>query len=246
MKKLCLILSLVFIIACFTSCKESNKVITADNAAVITTYADFVDYDYNSIKDNAKIIVHVKITNELTNQNSTCSYDGANIVSFSSVRNADILEVYKNSTGKDLGSTIQITETAAVSNDGKLYITNDDTPLKKGNEYIVFLNNTASGDSYCIMSSATGKINITDDINQNKNLEITYKTLLEYSCDTDNELKQLILNATVIDGMPEYAEYLSTVVLSTKFGDISITEAKTENADYRVFEINKRLWIRTK
>lgn len=244
MKKLCLILSLVLITAYFTGCKDSNKVINADNAAVITIYADFVDYDYNSIKDNAEIIAHVKITDELTNQNSNCSYDGVNIVSFSSVRNAYILEVYKNSTGKDLGSTIQITETAAVSNDGKLYVTNGDTPLKKGNEYIVFLNSTTSGDGYCVMSAATGKINITDDVSLNKNHEIAYKTLLEFACDTDNELKQQLLNATAINEVYEYAEYLTPVVITTKFGNITVVEAKTENADYRVFEVNNDLWVK--
>lgn len=244
MKKLCLILSLALFIFCFAGCKENSSIITADDAAVITTYADFVDYDYNSIKDHAEIIAHVKIADELTNQNSNCSYDGVNIVSFSSVRNADILEVYKNSTGKDLGSTIQITETAAVSNDGKLYVTNGDTPLKKGNEYIVFLNSTTSSDGYCVMSAATGKINVTDDISLNKNHEIAYKTLLEYACDTDSELKQQLLNATAVNEIYEYAEYLTPVVITTKFGNITIKEAKTENSDYRVFEVNNDLWVK--
>lgn len=243
MKKLCLILSLVLITAYFTGCNDSNKVINADDAAIINTYADFIAYDYDAIKANAEIIAHIKVTDELTNQNSNCSFDGANIVSFSSVRNADILEVYKNSTGKDLGSSIKITETTAVSDDGKLYITSNDTPLKKGNEYIVFLNSTTSGDGYCIMSAATGKINVTDDINSNKNLEITYKTLLEYACDTDNEAVLQVLGATAVNGTYEYAEHLDPVVITTKFGDITIIEAITENADNKMLEINGNLWL---
>ena len=240
MKKLCLILSLVLITACFTGC----KVITADNATVTTTFVDLADYDYNSIKDEAKIIAHVKITDELTNKNSNCSYKGINIVSFSSVRNADILEVYENNTGKDLGSTIQIIETAAVSDDGKLYITNGDTPLKKDKEYIVFLNNDASGEGYCIMSAVKGKINVTDDINLNKNLEITYKTLLEYASDTNNETALKVLGGKNFKSIPEYAEYFDPVVITTKFGDITIIEAKRTNSDYRMFEINSNLWIK--
>ncbi len=242
-KIISVILGAVLATAIFTGCdkKESgnnaeNVNNTSSGVRVTPTYGEFLSYRYSTLKEDADIIAHVKITDELTQENSkTFGSKYGGIYDYISYRQADVIKMYKNNTGTDFGDSMQVYESAAITSDGNMLIDSGDTPLQKDDEYIVFLKATSDNRGYCIMSGPTGKINLTNP-QQNKNGEIEIKFLLDYEAKEPNELIEKILPLEPIAEMVDFTEYEYTTI-PTNYGNIEVVQAKLQG-DKLHFELH--------
>ena len=234
-KTLSTILVLTLSLISFTSCSK-DKVITANNATKVEVTFDAVDYTYLELKEEADIIAHVKILDELTNKNSFFKFteEGA-IYDFYSEQNAEVIKLYKNNTEESFEKGILIKDSIAISDGADLYASQYNKPLEKGSEYILFLKKATSGIGYCVMCEFVGKINLTD-FSQNNNYITEIKFLLDYEAKEPNELIEKILPLEPIAEMVDFTEYEYTTI-PTNYGNIEVVQAKLQG-DKLHFELH--------
>lgn len=114
----------------------------------ISSDTDCVIYTDEELETEASIIAKVEVLDELSSKNSLKEYHKGYgmVIRFCAVRSVRILEVYKDNGKLSAGDEFQVQESCAIyEQDGEYYYeTMDDIqPLKKGAEYILYLDSGA-------------------------------------------------------------------------------------------------------
>lgn len=118
-----------------------------------------------------------------------------------------------------------------------MLIDHGETPLQKGDEYILFLKLTTSGSGHCVMSGSTGKINLTNP-KYNKNGEIEFKFLLDYEAKEQNDIIEKILPLEAVGDKAGSFEQFENITIPTNYGDIHIAKAVTDDENNIYMELN--------
>ncbi|OLR55062.1 hypothetical protein BHK98_02660 [Hornefia porci] len=197
---------IVLLIATLTvtlcACGNENESKTS-KVKDIAVQSDYTQYEYTSLKQASEIIVKAEVQDELSEKNSIIekdSDDPESVSDFSAVREIKILEVYAGKEKIKSGDTIKIIEDAAM--DGEYYYHGENyKSLKKGEEYILFLNKNNAAGKYSIISADNGKVCTSDfkDMNDRseENFEVAVKALVEFDSDLDDKEKTKIIEGKV-------------------------------------------------
>ena len=89
-----ILVMLIILLLCGCRVRNNGEVLYQD----IVSHADFIQYNYDQLKEAAEIIAEVEIVDELSEDNSYLVYsDDAykDLLGFYSLREAKILSVYK-------------------------------------------------------------------------------------------------------------------------------------------------------
>lgn len=190
MKK-CITVMVIFIL-CFSlpGCGEMQNSGKTEIAAEV----DFVQYNYNELKDNAKIIAEVKVLDDLSEENSVLLYaedSPEELVGFYSLRTVQMLNVYKGTEFANAGETMQIIDNAAISKDCYYHVARYEE-LQKGNTYIVFLNNDTASGEMSIMSCENGVVDLSG-IENSEYYDIAIKSVAEFKSDlSEAEIQEIL------------------------------------------------------
>ncbi len=169
----------IFSIICMTiflqvGCGQKNDV-----AEDIAVQGSFVEFSYEELKDTAKIIAKIEVTDDLTTENSFEITDPETGTSggFYGKRTCKVLEYYKDVTG-NYAEELSFIEAAAIIEGQYLHIDGYDA-IQKGHQYIVYLNDdTASGDM-SVMSCNNGVVRLDEKESNLQFPEIAAKTIEE-------------------------------------------------------------------
>lgn len=237
LKKLFLMLSSLILIFS-VGCKQD----------VIVTYTDDIDYsqklyfkdpinaDYKTVNEASAIVAHVRITDELTNRNSKITYssDGA-VESYCSYRKAEVIKVYKNTTGNEISGNISIKEDIGIGDDEKVYLMYKGNSPLKVEEYILFLNPTNEKNTYATSYGNRSKVCVSNFEYSICGEDIIIKTLLDYTAKERISLIDELIGYTAVGLMPFEEGFDPNVIkVETEFGTIDIQKGLTgdENKKY--------------
>ena len=131
---------------------------------------DMIVYTYEELKERADAIVRVKITDELTKENSVYRLAEPNVYSRDtgwcySLREAEVIEVYRGGEDWHAGDTIKIQDACAIVPDGEkwfLYTFDEYEPPKKDTEYLLFLENGTKSGEPAIINYGNGSVNLDE------------------------------------------------------------------------------------
>ena len=191
---------------------ESNVITVEDIAPerILNSDALYWGYTYEELKESSDAIVKVKVLDDLTSENSLADYDDANdwIIRFCSARSVRALEFYKNETELSVGDTFKVQQNAAIFlSNGEYFMDslNGEEPLVRGETYILYLqkDSIAMSGELVIMSGENGLIHLENLAEDQQFIDITVRTLAEFECDMDEELKNELLEAETISLAPE-------------------------------------------
>lgn len=234
MKKI-MITGMILIVACVTFLGCSNTMLNANGLEEIVTLGDFIQYDYTELKENAKIIAEVEIEDELAKENSHFLYSNDiynQCIGYYSIRNAKILNLYKGDEYTSKGDVIEILDNAAVT-DSAYYHRDGYTELKKGNTYIVYLNNDTASGQFSIMSCSNGVVDLSK-ISESEYYDIAIKSIVEFKSDLSEREKATILSIPHIEKGEEIVSELDgveTFIVKLDNGKSEETLTFTYNAD---------------
>ena len=205
MKKIIVFLiTILTVTLCACTSEKESKTSDVKDVAVLS---DYIEYEYAPLKKASDLIVKAEIQDDLSEKNRVIerdSDDPGSIANFYAVRKIKILDVYAGKEKVKAGDTIKIIEDAA--KDEECYYHGENyKSLKKGEEYILFLNNDNAAGEYSIISADNGKVCTSDfqdmqDLNDN-NFDIAVKTLAEFDSDLDEQEKAKIINGKVYRSM---------------------------------------------
>lgn len=205
MKKIALLLIVALTL---TVCSCGTDRIPSD-IKDIAVQSDYVQYEYESLKQASDLIVKAEVVDELSEKNSTVekdSDDPDSISGFHAVREIKILDVFAGKEKPKAGEVIKIIEDAAMDN-GYYYHGENYETLQKGEEYILFLNKDNTFEEYSIISADNGKVctsNLTEMNNlDEENFEVAVKALVEYESKNSESEKKRILESEVKKGNNE-------------------------------------------
>lgn len=192
---------------------QENEVITVENIAperILNSDAMYWGYTYEELKENADVIVKVKVLDDLTSGNSLADYENETgwVIRFCSARSVQVLELYKNETELSVGDTFLVQQEAAIYlSNGEYFMNslNGEMPMLRDNTYILYLQkaDTSMSGELVIMSGENGLIHLENLTEDQKFIDITVKTLAEFECDMDEEIRNELLEAETISLAPE-------------------------------------------
>ena len=162
----------------------------------IAVQIDTVVFTYSELKEEAAIIAHIEVTDELSEENSfqVNDFETGTAGGFYGKRTAKVVEYFKDETGKN-APEISFIEPAALIDGQYLHFDGYDS-LTKGEEYVVFLDDeTASGDM-SVMSGSNGVVRLDGENTQFP--EIAKKTMAEF-IDKEKPAGQDYFNGRVIE-----------------------------------------------
>lgn len=206
MKKHVIIIGLLLAVAfSMSSCGDNEK--TLMDVPVIS---DYVQFDYSSLKNEAKIIAKVQVVDNLSTENTQLIYDPyeetqKSIIGFVGMRKVKILELYKG-TIFQVGETMEIIEPAGVTETQLLHDEGYQSMAKDG-IYIVFLNNETASGKYGIISASNGIVDLNNP-GYSKYLDIEVKTIVEYESDIPEHSKAKILVSKITQASGTDEQYL--------------------------------------
>lgn len=227
---MCIITSLA---ACTSDRSRSTEAIKEQ-----ITQADMEIFDYEALKERAKVIVKVSVMDALTEQNSRFLYDEYDdahpVIDYYALRSVRIIETYKDELNltKD---EIHVAEAAAME-DSTLYHYEGYEPLKKGNAYILFLGNDTEPKHLSIISCENGKVNL-DHIEKSNDMfyEIAAKAVIDFETELPEKKKQEFRKAEILK-----AEASGPMHESIAAGDnILVRYQKQEDGSYET-ELKER------
>lgn len=161
MKKQCTTVTLVLILILSLSLAGCAK--DSPDVQDVPVAGDHAIFDYAELKEQAKIIAKIEVTDTLSRENSFTLNDPetGSMGGFYGKRTGQVLEYYKDSTG-EFSKGLSFIEAAAIIDNRYLHIEGYES-LKEGNEYIVFLSDgTASGDM-SIISCNNGVVRLSPE-----------------------------------------------------------------------------------
>lgn len=164
------------------------------------TFGDHIQYDYEALKENAKVIAKIEAVDELGENNSHIIYDsdaGDNsIIGYYSARKVRIIDVYKSAFDFKEGDVLDIIESSAIC-DGLYLHDKNYEPMKKDTYYYVFLNDDTASGQLSIMSCSNGLLDL-ENIEKSEYVDVAVKTVIEFESDLALREKRVILNAEKI------------------------------------------------
>ncbi len=135
---------------------------------------DAIVFTLPELEAYAELIAKVEVTDDLTLENSHITYaDEAKkqgLGGFYSLRKIKVLETYKNDF-QTSSESLSIRDLTAKAEDGSILTFNDNRPLVKGNQYIVFLRTTEGSNELGIISADNGVFEV------NKTRETAFEQL---------------------------------------------------------------------
>ena len=192
-RKEALILAAAGLLALTTALAGCSREAEPEDIAV---QIDTVVFTYSELKEEAAIIAHIKVTDELSEENSfqVNDFETGTAGGFYGKRTAKVVEYFKDETGKN-APELSFIEPAAIIDGQYLHFDGYDS-LTKGEEYVVFLDDeTASGDM-SVMSGSNGVVRLDGENNQFP--EIAKKTMAEF-IDKEKTAGQDYFNGEVIE-----------------------------------------------
>ncbi len=192
-RKEALILTAAGLLALTTALAGCSREAEPEDIAV---QIDTVVFTYSELKEEAAIIAHIEVTDELSGENSFQVNDSETGTAggFYGKRTAKVIEYFKDETGRD-SSEITFIEPAALIDGQYLHFDGYDA-LTKGEEYVVFLDDeTASGDM-SVMSGSNGVVRL--DGENTRFPEMAKKTIAEF-IDKEKPAGQDYFNGEVIE-----------------------------------------------
>lgn len=150
--------------------------------------ADMIVYTYDELKERADTIVKVKIKDELTKENSIYkaaepgSYNNSDTGWCYSLREAEVLEVYRGGEDWHAGDTVKIQDACAIIPEGDqwfLYIFDGYEPPEKDTTYLLFLENETKSGEPAIINYGNGSINL-DEPEKNQYPDIANAAVREF------------------------------------------------------------------
>ncbi len=173
LRAICFLIVFSLVLA-ITGCGQKNAALED-----IPVQGSFVQFSYEDLKETAKIIAKVEVTDDLSAENSFELTDPETGSSggFYGKRTCKVLEYYKDVTG-NFADELSFIEAAAIIGNQYLHMDGYDA-LQKGHQYIVYLNDdTASGDM-SIMSCNNGVVRLDESENNSQFPEIAAKSIEE-------------------------------------------------------------------
>lgn len=186
-KSLYLILFSMFAIISIIMLKKNDK---STEIVDVNVSADYLDYDYTSLKHDSSVIALVEVLDDLDETNSTIRYDELYDYMFDmyATRKVKVIKYYKNN--KNSSDVIEVLEPAAIQGN-KRYLIGEYTELKKGEKYLLFL-----ADNSFIMSAENGKF-LLNNIEDSEFYEVGMKALIDLESDLNVREKEEILNSDI-------------------------------------------------
>ncbi|MGN0518483.1 MAG: M56 family metallopeptidase [Acutalibacteraceae bacterium] len=166
-----------------------NSKPTVNSSDVIKTIkTDMYPWTSEMLSD-CELVLRVKITNDLTNKNSYFSYVNSDRRNFISMRTAEVLNIYRNTTAKELDDEIIIMDYAAISDDRMLYLEHNEEQLKKDCEYLIFARGVGTNGNYLLyLTECEEKLNLTEGISPSKKLDEIYDYLVEVFGNSNSDI----------------------------------------------------------
>lgn len=200
-KRLTILSIIICMVASLAACSSDTKQTTNEAVKEHITQADMELFDYEALKEKAKVVVKVSVMDDLTEQNSRFIYDEYDddhpILDYYALRKVQISEIYKDELNivKD---KISIAEAAAME-DKTVYHYEGYEPLKKGGSYILFLDNDTEPKHLSIISCENGRVDL-DHIEKSKDMfyEIATKALIDFETKLPAKKKQEFLKADIM------------------------------------------------
>ena len=186
-----ILVMLIILLLCGCRVRNNGEVLYQD----IVSHADFIQYNYDQLKEAAEIIAEVEIVDELSEDNSYLVYsDDAykDLLGFYSLREAKILSVYKGKEVVGDKETIRILDGVALEG-GKRYMNDGYEGVQNGKRYLVFLNDNNASGEMSIISNDNGVIDLSD-ISGAAYYDIAVKAAVEYMSDLPDAQKKEILS----------------------------------------------------
>lgn len=120
---------------------------------------DAVVFTLPKLEAQAEVIARIEVQDDLTTTNSRINYadegQKQGVGRFYSLRKVKVLETFKSSA-QQAADTLLIRDVTALAEDGSILTFNDNRPLKKGKQYIVFLGTAEGSDELGILSADNG------------------------------------------------------------------------------------------
>ncbi|WMJ23548.1 hypothetical protein RBG61_02425 [Paludicola sp. MB14-C6] len=229
MKKIILFIILLYFIFNSYGCQ-----IVVKDVIVSSNYAQF---NYDEMKQEAIFIGKVEVLDNLSKKNSNVVYDGNTVIDFYSERKVKVLEVYKTDININKGE-LKFLEHTAITHKNEYIHSENSEAMKKGEKLIVFLCKSNVKDIPILMCGERSKIALKD-INKNTNLEIAYKTAIEFESDenSNHDLKKQLLQSQNGNTIRDYEpSKLKKYEIETNLGKLFVQEYVDTNETY--FEIN--------
>lgn len=164
--------------------KDTEEIETVD----LMEMADMVVYTYEELKERADVIVKVKIKDELTKENSVykeaepSAYNNSDTGWCYSLREAEVLEVYRGAEDWKVGDTKKIQDACAIIPEGNrwfLYIFDEYEPPEKDTTYLLFLENGTRSGKPAIINYGNGSVNL-DEPEKNPYPDIAKAAIQEF------------------------------------------------------------------
>ena len=189
------------------ACGEPNAS-SLGNLEDVAVQGDCIQYDYDELKAEAKVIAKVEVMDDLTEANSHLTYDEQlehpAVSDFYATRKVKLIDVYKTSLELPDNGEIEIIERTAVA-DGQYLHVEGYSAMEKGQTYLVFLSDETASGELSVISRNNGIFDISK-LNkaqgENEYYDIGVKALVEFESDLPEAEKQKILSAQVIK-LPE-------------------------------------------
>ena len=138
------------------------------------------------------IVMRVKITDDLTNKNSYFSYIDYDRKNFISMRTAEVLEVYRNTTSKEINNKIFIIDYAAINDDRMLYLDYNEEQLKNEGEYLIISRGIGVKDNLLYLTECVEKLNLAEDTIPDENLNRLYNYLVDIFGKSNNDINKIL------------------------------------------------------
>lgn len=174
-RKEALILAAAGLLALTTALAGCSREAEPEDIAV---QIDTVVFTYSELKEEAAIIAHIEVTDELSGENSFRVTDSETGTAggFYGKRTAQVIEYFKDETGKN-DPELSFIEPAAVIDGQYLHFDGYDS-LTKGEEYVVFLDDDTASGEMSVISGSNGVVSLDGE---NPDFpEIAKKTINEF------------------------------------------------------------------
>lgn len=202
-KAIYLIMSILLV---FTLGACNNK---AKNQEDVSHQGDLIEYNYQELKAESKIVVKVEVMDDLSEKNSVIEYDPDDpetIIESYSLRKVKVIESFKSDRKVSQGDVLKVIESAAI-HDGQYLHLEEYEKMEKGNTYILFLSDETESGELSIISASNGLIDLKHP-QDSQYFEIAVKGLVEYESDLSKKEKQRLLKADVKQANDEQTKAL--------------------------------------
>lgn len=152
-----LLLSTILFISLLFGCNKSDHETEFKN--IVNSHGSFIVYSLEDLQEEALVIARVKVLDSISSENSHMMHSNVGgmtgIGGFYSERRVEVIEYYKNELDPNAKELV-IRDAVALEEDGTLHTINENRPIEKDADYIVFLTYAYEDVGLGIMSADNG------------------------------------------------------------------------------------------